>query len=146
LGKTPAMSGQHRLIATFDEMERAREAILALERVGIEGSNVTLESADRDRPPVEATDTRGRDRQLGGDVGNRVSAPAARGSAPTLRFRRTTSLSASTIRTARLWTTPSTPSESTAPTSWSATTPRAGGSPRHPFVCGILSGVQSKRG
>jgi hypothetical protein len=76
---TPAMSGQHRLIATFDEMARAREAILALERVGIEGSNVTLGSADRGRPPVEPTDTRGRDRRLGGDVGHRVGLGALLG-------------------------------------------------------------------
>lgn len=70
------MSQEHRLVARFDEMERAREAILALEREGIEGSNVTLEGPERERPPAETTDTRGRDRQLGGDVGKRVALAA----------------------------------------------------------------------
>lgn len=73
------MSGEHRLVATFREVKRARDAILALERAGIEGSNVTLESGERDRPPVETTDTRGQDRQLAGDVGKRVAVAALLG-------------------------------------------------------------------
>lgn len=75
------MSREHRLIATFDDVERARRAILTLEREGIEGSRVALESGATDRPPAETSDTRGRDRQLGRDVGTRVAIGAALGTA-----------------------------------------------------------------
>lgn len=61
-----------KLIATFGDVESAREAALALEREGIEGSSVSLESSAGEQPPTESADTRGRDRQLSGDVGTRV--------------------------------------------------------------------------
>lgn len=65
-----------KLIAMFDDVESAREAALALEREGIEGSSVSLETRQGDRRPIEASDTRRQDRQLSGDVGTRVGVGA----------------------------------------------------------------------
>lgn len=73
----------HNVLATFDDMDRAREAILELERGGLEGSGISLLARDGDtREPTEATpDTREDDRDLGGDVGKRVGSGAAIGTA-----------------------------------------------------------------
>ncbi|HEX6262710.1 MAG TPA: hypothetical protein VF097_07675 [Actinomycetota bacterium] len=68
-----------KLVATFSDQERARRAALALERRGIEGSSVSLESAGREGPPVEAGDTRAGDRRLSRDVGARVGVGAVIG-------------------------------------------------------------------
>lgn len=64
---------QEEVIATFGDVESAREAALALEREGIEGSSVSVESTARDRPSTQEQDTREQDRELSGDVGTRVA-------------------------------------------------------------------------
>lgn len=73
---------EHNALATFEDIDRARESILALEREGLEGSDVSLLSRhDGPEGPDESADTREEDRQLGGDVGKRVATGAAVGTA-----------------------------------------------------------------
>lgn len=73
------MRGKESVIATFGDVDRAREAALALEREGIEGSSVMLETPDGDRVSPEERDTRREDKALSSDVGSRVGIGAVIG-------------------------------------------------------------------
>jgi hypothetical protein len=59
------------VIATYETLDRAREAMSALERGGVGSDAVSLEGGAAARAAAE-TDTSRRDRRVAGQVGNRV--------------------------------------------------------------------------